>query len=319
MQKMIIAAIVLLLAQIGLSVALNLGNKGINEGTPDSLFLSFKPEEVHSLEITGGEGKSLVIKKDTEGWLLPAHFSAPVDKSKVTALLDKLAGAKQGFVVATSDEAAKRFKVDSKGFERHVVFTGEGKPLADFYVGTSPIFRQVHARRADNTQIVTIPLSTFELDNTVDKWLDKSLATIKDEDLVGLTIGDLHLKKSDDGWQLDGLKDGEKLNSKEVDTLVTKVRGLSVLDVFDPAEVADSLTDPVFRFTTVQKGNKEVEYRFAKAKDNFYVLKMSNRNMYFKVLALPVETIKLASREKLVEKAPPAEPAEKSVSAAAPE
>ena len=35
---------VLLVAQIGLALALNMSNKGIGEGAPDTLFLSFSPD-----------------------------------------------------------------------------------------------------------------------------------------------------------------------------------------------------------------------------------------------------------------------------------
>ncbi len=301
MKKMIIAAAVLLVVQLGLTMAFYMGNKGVGEAAPDALFLTFSPDAVQSLQLTDGEGKSVVLDKNKDGWTVPAHFSAPVDQNKVKALLDKLAEMKQGFVVATSAEAAKRFKVDKESFENHVVLKGAQKTLADFYVGTSPAFRQVHARRGENDQIVTIPLSSFELESSTDKWLDTSLATIKDADLTGLTIGDIKLNKTKDGWQLEGLKEGEKLNKEEVDALVTKARGLSVQDVLDPAQVSALFAQPAFRFNTVRKDGKAVEYLFAKGKDDFYVLKISDRNLYLKVHSLPVDALQKVTRDKLVE------------------
>jgi hypothetical protein len=301
MNKMIIAALVLLVAQIGLSLALNISNKGIGAGTPDMLFLSFSPDKVQSIEITDAEGRKLVLEKGQEGWILPAHFSAPVDGNKVKTLLGKLAKMKQGFVVATSADAAKRFKVDGDSFVNHVVLKGSDQPLADFYVGTSPVFRQVHARRGDSNAIVSIQLSSPELENTPDKWLDSSFVTVKDEDLIGLNIKDVKLKKEAGGWQLEGLQKGEKINQTELDSLVTKARGLTVLDVLDPAQVSGLFSEPGFRFTAVTKGGKEVEYLFAKGEDDFYVLKISDRDFYFKVPSLAAETFQNVTRDKLIE------------------
>lgn len=300
MKKMIIAALVLLLAQIGLSVALNLSNKGIEAGAPDTLFLTVFPEQVESLEFTDAKGSSLTLQKEQKGWVMPTHFSAPADESKVSELLDRLAGMKQGFVVATSPDAAKRFKVASDSFEHHVVVQGGGEVMADFYVGTSPAFRQVHARREGSDQIVAISLSGFELENDADKWLDKSAATLKDSNLVSLTLGEIKLEKSDSGWQLADLKEGEQVNKSEVEALVTKARSLTIRDVADPALVADLFTEPQFKFTAVKTGGDEVEYLFAKTKDDSYVLKLSDSDLYFKVADILVEALKDKRREDLL-------------------
>lgn len=304
MKKMIIAAILLLLLQIGLWLFFHMGQKGIETGASDNLFINFAPDAVHSIEITDGEGKNVLLVKEKEKWIVPAHFSAPVDVNKVEALLDKLAGMKQGFVVATSVEAAKRFKVDPESFENHVLLRQAEQTLADFYVGTSPAFRQVYARRAENKAIVTIPLSGFELENDVDKWLDTSLAMQRDDDLVGLIFDAFTLKKEADGWQLEGHAKDEKVNRQEVDALVTRARGLIVQDVLDPAAVSGLFADqPFFHFTAVKKDDQQVEYLFAQGPGDFYVLKLSDRDLYLKVHTLSVEALQKVTREKLLEPA----------------
>ncbi len=307
MKKMIIVAAVLLVAQIGLALALNMSKKGISAGAPDTLFLNFSPDAVHSLAITGGDKGNILMEKGKDGWILPDHFNAPVDGEKVKELIDKLAGIKQGFVVATTPDAAKRFKVDADSFEDHLVIKGADKTLADFYVGTSPGFRQIHARRADNKGIVAIPLSTFELETKLDKWLDTSVGTIKDADLVGLTIGDLNLKKEKEGWKLEGVKEGEQVNQQEVDTLVTKARGLAIEDVFDPAKAAEKIKNPDFQFTATLKDGRKVDYLFAKEDKDSYVMKMSDHKPYFKVHNLLVDSVRNLKRDRLVKVAKAAE------------
>ncbi|GAB6193094.1 DUF4340 domain-containing protein [Desulfocastanea catecholica] len=309
MKKMITAAMLLLLLQIGLSLFFHVGRKGVDTGGPDSLFISFAPDAVHSIEITDGEGKNVLLTKEKDKWIVPAHFSAPVDNDKVQELLDKLAGMKQGLVVATSVEAAKRFKVAPESFENHVLLRGVDQALADFYVGTSPAFRQVYARRAESNAIVTTPLSGFELESGVDKWLDTSLAMQRDDDLVGLIFDTFTLKKEADGWQLEGRQGEEQINRLEVDALVAKARGLIVQDVLDPKEVSGLFAGkPLFHFTAVRKDDKQVEYLFAQGPGDFYVLKLSDRDLYLKVHTLPVEALRKVTREKLLEPAQPEEP-----------
>lgn len=309
MKKLITAAMLLLLLQIGLSVAVYIGKKDVETGTPDTLFIQFAADAVDSIEITDGEGKKLRLVKENQSWIVPAHFSAPADDNKVQELLDTLAGMKQGFAVATSVEAAKRFKVDAESFENHVLLQAAEQTLADFYVGTSPAFRQVYARRAESNAIVTIPLSGFELESGVDKWLDTSLAMHKDEDLVGLIFDDFTLKKQVDGWQLEGRKDDEPINRQEVDALVARARGMVVQDVLDPAAVSDLFaSQPLFHFTAVKKDDKQVEYLFAQGSGDFYVLKLSDRDLYLKVHTLPVEALRKVTREKLLQPAQSEEP-----------
>lgn len=303
MNKMIFAALVLLVAQIGLALTLHIGNEGIEAGTPDTLFLSFSPEDVQSIEITNAEGETMVLEKGQNGWVLPAHFSAPVDGNKVQSLLTSLAGVKQGFIVATSADAATRFKVDADDFVSHVVLKGADQPLADLYVGTSPVFRQVHARRGDSNAIVSIQLSSLDLENSPDKWLDTSLAKIKDEDLLGLYIKDIKLKKEADGWRLEGMREGEKLNRSEVDALVAQARGLTIVDVLDPAKVSALFRSPLIRFTTVTKEGGEIEYLMVKGDDDSYVLKISDKDLYFKVVGPAAESLQNVTRDKLVENA----------------
>jgi hypothetical protein len=311
MKKLITAATILLLLQIGLSVAFYIGKQDVETGTPDNLFIQFAADAVDSIEITDGEGKKLRLVKENQSWIVPAHFSAPVDDNKVQELLDTLAGMKQGFTVATSVEAAKRFKVDAESFENHVLLQGAEQTLVNFYVGTSPAFRQVYARRAESNAIVTIPLSGFELENGVDKWLKTSLAMQSDEDLVGLIFDGFTLKKQADGWQLEGRRDDEPINRQEVDALVTQARGLVVQDVLDPAAVSGLFAgQPLFHFTAVKKDDKQLEYLFAQGSGDFYVLKLSDRDLYLKVHTLPVEALRKVTREKLLQ---PAQSEEQSI------
>lgn len=91
-------------------------------------------------------------------------------KNKLHSILTKLSGLKQGFAVGTTAAAVKRFKVADDLFQRHVVQAGEN-PVGDLYLGTSPGYRQIHARKAGTENVVAVELSTFELEPKADQWL----------------------------------------------------------------------------------------------------------------------------------------------------
>lgn len=300
MQKVIIAASVLLIIQIGLTVALNVNTRTMEAFVPQQKLLEFEPDLVNRVSIEGEDGV-LFLQKQESSWLLPEVFSVPADTNQVSTLLDKLAEFKQGLAVATSREAANRFKVSEELFERHLVLSSDDKIVADLYVGTSPGFRQVHVRRAGRDEIVTVALSTFELEATADKWLDKNLVQVKVDDLKVLEFREFSVEKQEGGWQLAGLGPGQQTNTDEVQSLLNKVSGLVAEDVVDP-EKGDQLFagDPVLEFTVTLQDNSTIDYLFAQPEEDTYVLKRSDREFLFKVSSWVVDDLKKLTRDKLL-------------------
>lgn len=305
MRRIIIAAAALLAIQLTLAVALNridTGNLPVSPATP---LFSFAADSVTALEITGPEGERLVLQKKESGWVLPDSFAAPAADEQVTALLAKLADLKQGFTVATSNEAAKRFKVADDGFERHVVLREGDQVVGDLYVGSSPAFRQVHARAAGTDAVFIVALSNFDLETGADKWLDKTLFMFKAEDVDSLAFADFTLLKKDDTWQLENLEEGRQTDSEAADNLLNEAGNLTIQDVLDPQDVQVLFNDqPAFAdtvsFTVSFKDGTRAEYRFAKSAADYFVLKQSGRDQYFKVHTLPVENLLKYTREQLV-------------------
>ena len=164
MKKIIIIAAALLVLQIGLAVTLHVGDRGSAIMTPDTPLLGFAVDAVTAVEITGPEKDRIVLQKRGTSWVLPDSFAAPANTEQVSALLARLAGLKQGFAVATSSAAAKRFKVADDLFQRHVVIKAGDSVVGDLYVGTSPGFRQIHARKAGAEGVFAVELSTFEME-----------------------------------------------------------------------------------------------------------------------------------------------------------
>lgn len=301
MRRMIIAAAVLLAIQLALAVVFNMTDKGNRAASPAAPLFGFAADAVTALEITGPEGDRVVLRKDDSGWILPDFFAAPAAGEQVNGLLTKLADMKLGFIVAASTEAARRFKVADDGFERHVVVKEGDRVVGDFYIGSSPAFRQVHARKAGSADIVIIALSNFDLETAADKWLDKNMFRLKTEDIDSLSFADFDLLKKDDGWQLADLEEGRQLNKEAVEDLLVAVRGLTIQEVLNPQDVADLFKEgPAFVFTVTLKDGSKLEYRFAKPDADYFVLKQSERDLYCKVHTIQVDNLRKYTREKLV-------------------
>ena len=319
MKAIIYAAAALLILQIGLAVAVHQQQATNLESTaPDSAFLSFTAESISSVHINGPENEELVLQKSDKGWIMPGAFSAPASKRQVDDLLQKLTDARQGLAVATSKGAAKRFKTAEDDFERHVTLKQGDSVVGEFYLGTSAGLRNSHVRKADQNAVVSIPVGSHEVDVEADSWLDRTLADLNKDELKAVVLADISLSKKEEGeekgkekvWLLDGATK-EEIEQEAVDTLLNKVTAISVQSVLDPATSAELLKDPAVQFTVTKQDDSTVTYAFAKndnKKDNkdddkdddYFILKMSDNELYFKVGKWLVEDLTEAKREKLL-------------------
>jgi len=311
MGRLIALAFALLAVQLGLVVALNFADRGAaGRYQPGGPFLEIAEDAIDRVEITGEQGETLVITRGEAGWQLPEHDKAPADMAKLKALLDRLAGLSSGLVVATSAEAANRFQVADTAFHRHILLFADGQEVANFYIGTSPGFRQVHARRAGEAAIVTVALSTFELETAPEEWLDKELVKIAEEQLVGVVYPDFTLTRQDGHWLLADLAPGENLDNEAVADLTLRVGGLTIQSVLDPQDAGPLFQGPLdLQYTLILADDSRLEYRFVKSGES-YALRVSGREQVFKVHQLPVEGLQKFTRQSLLqsEQSPQGEP-----------
>jgi len=315
MRKLIYGAAILLLAQLVLAAVTQIGGKTDMSATPEAPFLKIKADKVSSLEIFGPNNNKVVLEKNNGTWILPGTANAPADSQQVTALIDKLAGLKQGFVVAGSKEAANRFKVADDTYERHLLVKEDNTVTGDFFVGTSPAFRQVHARKAGSTDIVVVGLSTYELETSADKWLDKGLLRVADKDLAAIDFPDFSLtrkkekeKTGAETWQL-AKPDDTTLDAKVAEELADAITGLTVESVIDQKESGKiALDTPEFSFTVHTVSGTTLKFTFAKIDDNTFAVKRSDKDLVCKVAKATVEHLKQYNLDKLLGKQPVPKP-----------
>jgi hypothetical protein len=315
MQKTILVAAVLLFVQIGLAVAFNLGGSKYTAVAPNVAFLKIDPAAVSSIAITDKDGKKLVLQKQKSGWTLPGTFSAPASDRQVSDLLKKLAKIKEGLAVATTSGSAERFKTAKDDFERHLVLKQGDKVAADFYLGSSDGIHRTFARKDGKNSVSSIALASYEVEPNPDRWLDKDLAGLQQDKISQIALADITLSRKDKAWQL-GDVPKEETNTEKVDQLVDQVCNLRVQSVLDPKTVA-SLFDgkPAFDFSVKLKDGVLRKYAFAKPKEknpDYYVLKLSDRDFYFKVYNWQVEKLQKFTLASLRTPPPKKEKTEKS-------
>ena len=303
MKQWLYAGTALLIFQLVLAAIFNLYDRGSYTAfTPHANLLEFSPHEVDSITVSGEDGKEILVNKVNNTWLLPEYFQAPADEKKVTDFLEKLASVKQGLAVATTSGAAKRFKTSADDFVRHVVLKHGDRVVADFFLGTSPGYKMVHARVHDRPEVVSVELNTYDMETDPDRWLDHDMIRVKQDAISSLTMGDIDLTRQDNSWQLAGLADNEELNIAEVDKLLDKISRLTIAGVLDPTANTELFKqEPALTITLQLTDNSNRVYTFVKPdKENHYLLKTSGQVYVFKVNNWVVDEIKKFTRNNLV-------------------
>lgn len=196
---------------------------------PESVAQLISPSIVGEIDevVIGDEYDNEVrLLKSGEHWLLPELGSLPADSARVESLLTSLAGERSGWPIASTVAARQRFQVANYHYQRRLTLMANGEELAILYLGTSPGFRKVHARRDDQDAIFSIGLSVFDTPGESGHWLDRRLLQIRTP--TRIVADGYSLERKDDDW-VSGL--GKVPDSRELEALLGALRSLQVEDV----------------------------------------------------------------------------------------
>src|SRR5215831_13127165 len=124
--------------------------------------LAFDASKVDQIEIGESGAHAVVLTKQDGSWIVPSLAGFPADGTKVSGLLTKIAALKKGWPVASTSEAAKRFKVTDEAHERLIGLKSGGKEIGKIFIGTSPAFKQAHARAGNGSSVYNVPFATYD-------------------------------------------------------------------------------------------------------------------------------------------------------------
>ena len=261
MKRTLVILTVVLLVQLGLGVAFFVAGQQPTTVKGEVTLLTFSPDQVDELAVVGPQGEQVTLKKTTAGWVLPEHFSAAADSAKVEALLQELCGLKRPWPVAQTAASDKRFKVSAEDFDRKLVFSADGKQLAELLIGSSPGFRKVHARLASEEQVYDIPFSAYQAGLKASEWLNRDVLQLPKENISGLELPGLKLTRKDGTWQLDPPLEKGKIDPQQVDQLVDLLANLKITDVAGKADPS-RLDQATLQLSLQLDGGKDRHYAF---------------------------------------------------------
>ena len=199
-----VKVLTLLLALQLLVLAGILGWQQRSVATTTGNLLTIDRGKVDGVVIVDDKGQQIKLQRGDAGWMLPDARGLPADGEKISQLLDKLIAANAPWPVATSAESAKRFEVAPDKFQREIKLTDKDQVVADLYLGTSPGFKKVHARRAESDDVYAISFANYDATSRTDDWLDKTLLK-PTGDITAVTRPDhWKLQHTGDTWTLDG-------------------------------------------------------------------------------------------------------------------
>lgn len=221
----------LLLAQLVLTGLLYRADNSEAAGPGKRSLLPTGSYVIDGLRVEDSSGGAVELQRKGERWLLPQLSGLPANPDKVAALLEKLTTEDPGWAVAHTLAARQRFQVADYHYRRKVTLASLGQSVGTLYLGTSPGFRQVHARNELSDDIYSIDLNLFDLPVDAGKWLEPRLLQVRAP--LAITADGYSLQRRDGEWRLGT---GDIPEQRELQALLDALRNLQVLGVASPQQ-----------------------------------------------------------------------------------
>jgi hypothetical protein len=298
-QRWIPALAVLLAVQ--LLLGLWLWSPGEQAARARTGLLAFDRQAVDAVEISDGEGRTQHLEKTADGWRLPGHFDFPASAFRVDGLLDSLADLRPGLAVATSAEAAGRFRVAEESFERRIRLLAGGKTLAELYLGDAAGPRRAYGRAAGDTAIYPLALTAFDAGTGAGEWTDKAYLHRDTAELSRVTVGDITLQRDSDAWVLTDLAEGEQTDADAAAELVRGLTQLNFMAVIGPKDNPPGGTS-LLDAQLVYADGRQVDYHFLDpGQEGDPLLLVSDRDHVLRIGSYAVKPLLEASRKTLLQ------------------
>ena len=267
----------------------------------DDNLITINLGSIDTITITDADKQALNLGKVGEQWQLPDYYDVAINTEKFDRVIEQLQAIKTGWPVATTEDAAPRFKVAKDKFETRIDFKQQDKIIETLYFGISPRYRKVHVRKAANNEIYNIEFGTYELSTKGKDWMTKDLLKLDATDLNQVKINDLVLVRMDGEWQLEGLTENQNTAKEAASNLINKLTNLSYTEITGNSDKLESgFETPDLSVELTNKSGEIIKLDFAKKDGEDYIAKSSALIHYFKVSQFSLEAILKINRDELV-------------------
>ena len=129
-------------------------------------------DSIDSISIESADKQKIALHRLDGKWMLSADGEAATaaDAEKVKQLVDKLKAIKLVAPIATNPNALDRFKVGDASFERRIILGKGGATVESLYFGRPLGTKQMHARRADQTEVFAASFTIFDAPINSGAW-----------------------------------------------------------------------------------------------------------------------------------------------------
>lgn len=185
--------------------------------------VTLDPANIDHIRIEDEYDNETLLVKTGEQWLLPELEGLPANPAKVVELLASITAQDNSWPIAHSTTARQRFQVADYHFQRSISLGGGGEQLATIYLGTSPGFRKVHARKKGTDAIYSINFNAFDAPGLSGAWVEPRLLQIRAP--MQITADSYSLRRESEQW-ISGT--GGAPDARELEALLNTLRTLQV-------------------------------------------------------------------------------------------
>jgi len=225
----------LLALQAVLLIGMNLGGDDRMVVEQKQLFADLDPKKVTRIEIQGPPDSGqerIVLERSGNSWSIETADAYPAKSEKVEEFLDTVASLRSTTTVVTSDRYHEKLEVAEDAFKRRVELSVDGEPI-EFFVGTSPSFKNTHVRVAGSDDVFLVPeLAASDVAERAWNWVERAYVDVSADEVWSVDVlnekGRFRLERdpATDQWAAVGIEDD--LDTSVVDNLVRKARSINL-------------------------------------------------------------------------------------------
>jgi hypothetical protein len=278
-------------------------------GGGNPAFPDLEAGDIVALTVSDADGNSIALRQVAGNWVLPDVDDYPADATKVTPVLENIAGLTTSRLVTRTAASHKRLQVAADDFVRRIDFeTGDGAEYT-LYLGSSPQYGATHFRVEGQAETyLTGDFNTWETTAEASAWVDTSYVSVDEADIKKLTLENaggtyIFSKDENDTWTMAGLAADETLNETQVGNLAQKAASVSMVEPLGKEELPEYGMDQPNAVVTIETADKSITLLVG-AQDPSYVVASSESPYYVRVSQYSAQDLVEKTRDGFLQQPP---------------
>lgn len=301
-----------LVIQIVIALVVLWPQASVSGGESAPLLGEMEVGDIVSLTIEDDKGERITLSKETGNWVLPEADDYPAVNDTVDALLEKLVAVKTDRLVTRTASSHQRLQVAVDDFVRRVDLETAAGETITLFLGSSPSYGATHVRLSGQDEAYMAgDLSSWEVNATANNWVDSTYLSVPQEEINRITLqngnGEWNLRKGlEDEFEVTELAEDEELETSAVNTILSRVSSLSMLQPLGLEEAPVYQMDQPNAVVTIRTTGETITLVVGAkfTEDNSYVVKSSESPYYVRVAEFSVKNLVEQTQEGFV-KLPP--------------